>query len=79
MRLIMALSMQFKSNLSPHRYRGGKGYEYACQLTVRTENCQSTKHQDIFFFCNFVTSKDELIEKVLPIAMACVRVGRDDR
>ena len=29
-------------------------------------------------FCNFVTSKGELIEEVLPIAMVWARVGRDD-
>jgi hypothetical protein len=30
------------------------------------------------FFCSFVTSKGELIEKVLPLAMAWVTFGRDD-
>jgi hypothetical protein len=30
------------------------------------------------FFCNFVTSKGELIEKILPLAMVWARVGRSD-
>ena len=49
MRLIMTLSMPFKSKLSPHRHRGGMGYEHACPLTLGTGICQSMKHQDNFF------------------------------
>ena len=67
----MNLSMPIKSKLSPHRHRGGKGYEYACPLTLGTEICQSIAHQDsllLLFFCNFVISKGELIEKVLSLA-----------
>ena len=62
----MTLSMPFKSKLGPHRYRDGKGLECACPLTLRMEICQSIRHQDDFFFCNLVTSKVELIEKVIP-------------
>jgi hypothetical protein len=50
--MIMTLSMPFKSKFSPHHHTGGKGYEYACPLI---------RHQDNVF----VTSKGELIEKVL--------------
>ena len=57
--------MQFKSKLSPHRQGGGKGYEYACPLTLGMESCQSITHQDNFF----VISKGELIEKVLPLGL----------
>ena len=60
----MTLSMSFKSKLSPHRHRGGEEKEYACLLTLGMESCQSMRHQDNF--CNLVTSRGELIEKVLP-------------
>ena len=68
MRLILTLSMPFKSKLSPHGHRGGKGYAYACPLTLRMESCQSMTHQDNFV-CSFVISKGELIEKVLPLGL----------
>ena len=71
-RCIMTLSMPFKSKLSPHCHRGGKGYEYTCPLTLRMETCQST-HQDNFV-CNFVILKGELIKKLLPLAMIWARV-----
>ena len=77
MRLIMTLLMPFKSKLNPLRHRSGKGYEYACPLTLGTESCQSMRYQGNFF-CNFVTSKGELIEKVLPLAMLWAKVGRED-
>jgi len=60
--------MLFKSKLSTHRHRGGNGYEYACPLTLETESCQSITYQDNFL-CNFVISKGELIEKVLPLGL----------
>jgi hypothetical protein len=69
--------MLFKSKLSPHRHRGGKGYEYVCPLTLGTESCLSIRHQDNVF-CNFVTSKGELIEKVLLLAIVWAKVGRGD-
>ena len=66
MRLTMTLLMPFKTKLNALRHRGGKGYEYACPLTLGTESCQSMRYQDNFFVCNLVTSKGELIEKVYP-------------
>ena len=57
--------MSFKSKLSPHRHKGGKGSEYTCPLTLGIESCQSMRHQEIYFF-NLVTFKGELIEEVLP-------------
>jgi hypothetical protein len=68
----MTFSMPFKYKLSPHRHRGGEGYEYAFPLTLGTESCQSMRHQDNFFY-NFVTSKGKLIEKVLPLAIVWLK------
>ena len=76
MRLIITLSMSFKSKSSPYRYRGSEVYEYACPLTLRMESCQSMTHHDNF--CNFVTSEGKLIEKLLPLAMIWARIGRGD-
>jgi hypothetical protein len=55
--------MPFKSKLCPYRHMSGKGYEYACPLTLGMESCQSMRHQDNFFF-KLVTSKGDLTEKV---------------
>ena len=61
----MTLSMSFKSKLNGLHYRGSKRYEYVCPLTLGMESYQSMRYQDNFF-CNLVTPKGELIEKVLP-------------
>ena len=68
--------MSFKSKLSPHRHRGGKGYEYACPLG--TETYQSITHQDNLF-CNFVISKGEMIEKLLPLGLEVVTCKNNRR
>ena len=44
----MALSLPFKSKLSPHRHKDGGGYEYACPLVLGTESCVSMRYQDNF-------------------------------
>ena len=48
------------TKLSPHRYRGCEGYEYACPLTLGKLPVDEISRQ--FCCCNFVTSKGELIE-----------------
>ena len=72
----MTLSMLFKSRLSPHRHKGGKGYEYACPLTLGMESCQLMRPQDNFFY--FSNIKQRTDQKIIPLAMIWMRVGRGD-
>ena len=64
---LMTLSIPFKSKLNALRHRGGGNGKLPVDEISR-----------LYFFCNFVTSKGDLIEKVLPLVMAWARVGRDD-
>ena len=67
LRWIMTLTMPFKSKLSPHRHR--VVWDRNMHVHWHWERKAASLWDIKTIFCNLVTSKGELIEKVFPLGM----------